>query len=267
MQERHRNRKQYFDEQALTTSKFVIPFIESVMETCKPNQSLGGVSVLEVGCGEGGNLKPFLDKGYHCMGVDINEISIHNAENFFADHPYKSNIRFVCQDFYTFPTQQKFDIIILRDVIEHIPNQERFIPHLKKFLSPDGLLFFGFPPWMMPFGGHQQIGVSFLSKVPFIHLLPVSLYSLLLRSFGEDERKIQELLDIKKTGITIERFERCLRNSGLSVVRKTLWFIQPNYETKFGLKPRKVYPLLTYIPFLRDFYTTAGYYIVRSKEY
>ena len=43
MQERHRNRKLYFDEQSYTTEKYVIPFIEK----------WGGVSVGAVGSDTG----------------------------------------------------------------------------------------------------------------------------------------------------------------------------------------------------------------------
>lgn len=41
--------------------------------------------------------------------------------------------------------KEKFDLIILKDVIEHIPNQEKFIPYIKQFLKPGGRIFFGFP--------------------------------------------------------------------------------------------------------------------------
>ena len=54
MQERHRNRLLYFNEQAETTEKYVIPYIEQVFPLHE------GERVLEIGCGEGGKLKPLL---------------------------------------------------------------------------------------------------------------------------------------------------------------------------------------------------------------
>ena len=50
MHDRHTDREKYFGEQAQTTRKHVIPFIETVK---KVDEKL---SVLEIGCGEGGNL-------------------------------------------------------------------------------------------------------------------------------------------------------------------------------------------------------------------
>ena len=152
---------------------------------------------------------------------------------------------------------------MLRDVIEHIPNQERFMAFLKNFMAPDGIVFFGFPAWQMPFGGHQQVCISFISKMPFIHLLPAKVYAWLLRKAGEDEARVLDLLQIKETGITIERFERILRHENYTILKKTLWFIQPNYEVKFHLRKLRVAPILRSLPWIRNFYTTAGYYVIK----
>lgn len=37
-----------------------------------------------------------------------------------------------------------FDLIILKDVIEHIPDQARFMPQLERFLKPGGKVFLHF---------------------------------------------------------------------------------------------------------------------------
>jgi 2-polyprenyl-3-methyl-5-hydroxy-6-metoxy-1,4-benzoquinol methylase len=46
-----------FDQQVENSRDYVLPFIE------KNKQAASGIRVLEVGCGEGGVLKPFIDKG------------------------------------------------------------------------------------------------------------------------------------------------------------------------------------------------------------
>ena len=83
-----------------------------------------------------------------------------------------------------------------------------------------------------------------------------------MRKAGENENTIESLLEIKETGISIERFERILRKEQYRTLCKTLWFIQPNYEVKFHLRKCRVAPILRSIPWLRNFYTTAGYYVV-----
>ena len=255
MQERHKNRLLYFNEQAQTTEQYVIPYIEQVFPMRE------GMRILEIGCGEGGNLKPFLDRGYECTGIDLNTTQIANARVFMAGHPHLDKLTLIAEDIYNIEPQP-YDLIILRDVIEHIHNQERFMGFLKRFLAPDGVVFFGFPAWQMPFGGHQQICVSKVSKIPYIHLLPAKLYAWILRKAGEQEGTVNALLEIKETGISIERFERIVRKEQYRTLRKTLWFIQPNYEVKFHLHKRRVAPVLRSIPWLRNFYTTAGYYVI-----
>ena len=289
MQERHRNRRLYFEEQSYTTSKYVIPFIEewgrvSIKEwggesitgskgeaVCAVGEAdrvaastqSSSLRVLEIGCGEGGNLKPFLDMGCTCTGVDLNGPQIERAREFFSGHPYESRLTLLHADIYDVsPDEHQYDIIMLRDVIEHIHNQERLMHILPRFLKPHGVMFFAFPPWMMPFGGHQQICRSKLSKVPYIHLLPRRCYGWLLRRFGETDKCIDELQEIKETGITIERWERILDREKLPVLKRELYFINPNYEVKFGLRPMRSLPFFRRIPYLRDYYVTAAYYLI-----
>ena len=83
-----------------------------------------------------------------------------------------------------------------------------------------------------------------------------------MRKAGESEERIADLLEIKETGITIERFERILKHENYRILVKTLWFIQPNYEVKFHLHKMRVWPVLRALPWVRNFYTTAGYYVV-----
>uniref|UniRef100_UPI003FEF9222 class I SAM-dependent methyltransferase n=1 Tax=Alistipes shahii TaxID=328814 RepID=UPI003FEF9222 len=75
------------------------------------------------------------------------------------------------------PPNHLYDLIILRDVIEHVEDQPRLMARLAELLAPDGVLFVAYPPWRMPFGGHQQMAVSrFAAHFHWLHLLPGPLY-------------------------------------------------------------------------------------------
>jgi len=80
--------------------------------------------------------------------------------------------------------------------------------------------------------------------------------------FGESEPVITELLEIKDTQITIERFEKIVRQSGLKVLHRQHFLVNPIYKYKFGLKPRKQLGLISAIPYVRNFLTTCVYYTV-----
>ena len=260
MQNRHLDRKQYFNEQAESTEKFVLPYIRDKM------RSLGvGSRVLEIGCGEGGNLVPFLKLGCECYGVELSEGNYQNALKFHQELPYREHLHLFNNDIYNVTYSDiggKFDVVFLRDVLEHIPEQEKFLQHLKQFLQPNGVVFFAFPPWRMPFGGHQQVCKNkYLSKLPYFHILPAKLYERILKKCGENPTGF---LEIKETGISINRFKRIIGKEKYAVMKNTHWFINPNYQVKFGLKPRKL-PKIFQIPFLQDFYTTAVYYLLELK--
>ena len=255
MQERQNNRRLYFQELAITSRKYYLPYIQAYKAI------KAGMNILEVGCGDGGNLLPFAEMGCCTVGVDIAEIRINDATHFFREVGAKGI--FVTCDIIKFNhSESSFDIIICHDVLEHISDKEQFLAGLKRFLSKDGVIFFSFPAWQMPFGGHQQICRSWLaSHSPFIHLLPKLLYVGFLRLCNEKQETIKELLSIKRTRCSIEAFQRILLRE-YKIVNRQFYFINPHYEVKFGLKPRKLYFLLGNIPYIRNFLTTSCFYIL-----
>jgi 2-polyprenyl-3-methyl-5-hydroxy-6-metoxy-1,4-benzoquinol methylase len=261
MQKRHTNPLRYLNEQIASTQKYVLPYINQI----KPIAA--GMQVLEIGCGEGGNLKPFLDEGCICTGVDFSTPKIEKGKAYYAEHQYAQNITLISEDIYkTTEFQARFDLIIVRDVIEHIHDQDKFMGLMKTLMAPTGVAFFAFPPWQNPFGGHQQICENkLLSAMPYYHLLPATIYKALLKGLGESDGKIGGLLEIKETGISLENFEKLLAKNGYVQLKRTLYFINPNYEIKFGLKPRILNGLLAKIPYFKNFVTTCGYYLIAIK--
>ena len=258
MHERHSDRELYFREQAQTTSKHVLPFFAGIIE---PGPD---VTVLEIGCGEGGNLLPFVEAGCHrIVGIDLSVNKIENARKFYSDITGGGRVEFIAADIYNSDSAGTFNLVMMRDVLEHIHDQEKFIAFVKRFLAPDGILFVAFPPWNNPFGGHQQMCDSrLLSKMPWIHLFPRWFYRALLKAAGEDPARIEGLLEIKDTGINLGRFEKAIKKEGFQILKKSLWFINPNFEVKFGLRPRRLPCIAGKIPFLRNFVTTTAYYII-----
>ncbi|MEM6769879.1 MAG: class I SAM-dependent methyltransferase [Bacteroidota bacterium] len=262
MHDRHTNKRRYFNEQALTTREHVMPYLQQTMEISAATR------VFEIGCGEGGNLVPFLELGCACVGVDFNQGKINLGLQFIAEDLPGAQVQLLTQDIYDSSADAlgRFDLIILRDVIEHIHDQRKFLSMVHRFLNPGGRIFFGFPPWRMPFGGHQQICHSkVLSKLPWFHLLPMPLYKTTLRAFGESPRMVENLAEIKETGISIARFSALVAATGYVFERKDLWLINPNYKTKFGLTPRALPSLLGKLPWVKDFYTTCCYAVIRRE--
>ena len=150
MQTRHQNRFLYFNELATTSRNYFIPYIQQKFPI-KPR-----MNVLEIGCGDGGNLLPFSQMGCRTTGIDISVNRIEDAKVFFQE--MKAKGRFIASDIFNWKEpEQTFDLIICHDVLEHIGDKKRFLAQLSTYLHPNGMLFMSFPAWQMPFGGHQQI--------------------------------------------------------------------------------------------------------------
>lgn len=261
MDHRHLNRRKYFEEQAQHTLEYIIPYLTPLINFSPQ------LSVCEIGCGEGGNLKPFLDNGCKVTGIDISVNKIENALVFFHQHQRIENLSLFALDVNKIQPDRTglFDLIILRDTLEHLPDHVNTLQHIKSFLKPTGKLFIGFPPWRMPFGGHQQMCKSkVLSKMPYVHLLPASLYYSVLHLFGESKEKIEAFREIRDTRISIRKFKKVVRQVKFTIEAEDYFLINPNYKVKFNLNPRKL-PLAMNIPYVRDFYVTTCYFIVGSN--
>ena len=180
----HSDDQARYDQQVDNSRMYVLPFIEQTKKIDAATR------VLEIGCGEGGVLVAFLEKGAHCVGVDLDPPRIGLANDFLKEEVAAGKAEFLLQNVYDESFLQRFkgsfDVLILKDAIEHIPDQEKFIPYLKNFLREGGIIFFGFPPWYMPFGGHQQVAMGkWVSKMPWYHVLPRPLYKGILKMAGE----------------------------------------------------------------------------------
>ncbi|GHT56517.1 hypothetical protein FACS189446_8680 [Bacteroidia bacterium] len=88
------------------------------------------------------------------------------------------------------------------------------------------------------------------------------MYKAVLEAFKEHP---EGLIDIKKTGISIERFEKIAKKAGYQIVDKAYYFINPIYKYKFNMKVRKQSKIIGSIPYLRDFLTTGVFYLIQTN--
>jgi len=259
MQHRHSDREMYFWEQSVTSEKYFIPFIEKFKNITVDTE------MLEIGCGDGGNLLPFVKRNCKVTAVDRATSRIEKAREFFTGHGYK--VHLVQADIFDVTDIGLFDIILMNDVIEHIHDKALLLEILKKLLKPGGIIFLGFPAWQMPFGGHQQICRNpIISRMPFIHLFPKSIYKLMLITFNERDSIVQELLSIREARITIEMYRRLVNRQNFQVLYERFYLINPHYEIKFKLRPVILPRFLGGIPIIRNFFITSCFSVLKSSN-
>ncbi|MFZ1496128.1 MAG: methyltransferase domain-containing protein, partial [Saprospiraceae bacterium] len=118
MFEFHADRKTYFRHQKENAQRYVIPFIEA-------QQALPKLArVLEIGCAEGGVLAAFVAHGCYGVGVELDGQRLAMANDFLSEEVAAEKVKLINKNIYDFDFQQeagdKFDLIVLKDVIEHI---------------------------------------------------------------------------------------------------------------------------------------------------
>ena len=77
MQNRYIDRERYFNELAETSAGYYIDYIKRFKGIDKNSR------IMEIGCGEGGNLLPFAKMGCFVAGLDLAPGKIDNARKFF----------------------------------------------------------------------------------------------------------------------------------------------------------------------------------------
>jgi len=92
--------------------------------------------ILEVGCFEGNFLVAAKRKGWEVFGTEISEPAISYAERNYRIKLHKGAANF---------GDGFFDVVMLRDVIEHLPDPIGTLAELTRILRPKGLLYIWTP--------------------------------------------------------------------------------------------------------------------------
>lgn len=95
--------------------------------------------VLDIGCAHGFLLNYLQGHGFECSGLDISQYAVDYAQK-------KFNIPIKLGDINNMNYEAKeFDVIIMLDVIEHMPDPLKTLQILNKYLKDDGILIIQTP--------------------------------------------------------------------------------------------------------------------------
>ena len=229
------------------------------------DDSVKNKNILEIGCAEAGLLKFYTSKGAECSGLELSDIRFNNAILLNEDnkiHLFQANI---CKpETYKKHVQGKYDLIIIRDVIEHIQDKKTALLNMYNILKPGGKLFISYPPKYCPYAGHQQTIPSMLGKIPYLYLLPNFLYIGYLKLINCPSRKIEYLIETKKVRISNLQMLGLIAESGFNILKKSNWFIRPAYTFRFKL-PRIINPF-GWIPLLDEIFCNGMLFLLEKPE-
>ena len=107
------------------------------LETNK--KPLDKIRILDIGCGGGLLSEPMARLGAEVVGIDASERNINIAKL----HAKKNNlpIEYFCASPENFNTQNKFDVILNMEIIEHVENVDNFLKSSANLLKKNGIMF------------------------------------------------------------------------------------------------------------------------------
>jgi methionine biosynthesis protein MetW len=98
-----------------------------------------GSTVLDVGCGDGGVLLYMKSKKeFNAVGVDISDICLN-----FLDSKGVEVVKFDINDFNSIENLPEVDYVMMLEVLEHMPNPEKFLNIISK--KAKKAVYFSFP--------------------------------------------------------------------------------------------------------------------------
>ena len=238
--------EKHYTEQVEYANSYLLPYFKKHISDFK------NLKILEIGCAEAGTLELLKQEGHQVTGVELDQSRIDTA---LKNNPGLDIRQGDISSLYIVDElAETYDLIIMREVIEHIPNKGATFYNISRLLKKGGYLFVTFPPKYSPFAGHQQVGKSILRKTPYIHLLPSYILKFLLKVIDENRNYLEHVKSHYSTGMSISKFEMLTGKVGLELVVKDLYLFRPIYKLRYGTKVRKLPNMLL----LREF-ITFGY--------
>ena len=100
---------------------------------------LSGLKILDIGCGGGLLSEPMARLGAKVIGIDPSVKNIKVARHHLKKS--KLNIKYYSLSPEKFKSNNKFDVILNMEIVEHVENVDIFIKQSAKFLKKSGIMF------------------------------------------------------------------------------------------------------------------------------
>jgi SAM-dependent methyltransferase len=216
-----------------------------------------GDFVLDVGCGRAEYLRSLLTRTPNIFGIETRDDKLQDC---FTAHPELRDCLFhVSAESMPFPAAH-FDVVIVNEVLEHIPDQDAALREIRRVLKPGGKFLLFCPNRLFPFETHGfMIRGVLRTWVPGLPYLPGSVcrflkFESVARNYwpGEAAKLLQRHdLHVQKRSFVQQTFE--------NVSRAQPWFVR-------AVSPalRQTVRVLGKIPVLRGFVSVSSFFVATA---
>jgi len=157
--------------------RFGEKFARQIVETTRPFLPVPAeqLCVLDVGSGYGHTAAALSRLCRSVVGIEPSRPLYDFAVGCYASGEL-TNLEFRCQDAASMTETDRYDLIVLDNVLEHVPNQPETLTKIATALKPGGVLYLLVPNKLWPIEPHYAL--------PFLSYLPLPLANLYLRASG-----------------------------------------------------------------------------------
>jgi SAM-dependent methyltransferase len=249
-------RGSYFEYQRELARRVVLPWLVRFV-------SLEGARVADFGCHGGGMVEELrASEGITgCVGFDRSASTLAQSP-FRPDPAFRLELRDLTQPL---PDGMRFDLVIVHDVLEHVPSYSAIVSTAAQSLTPGGRVFVSVPPYYSAFGGHQQLARGVGRVCPWIHLLPEPMFIHLARpsdnQYMSAADSLGDMRSVRATRLTLSRLEHVFGTLGLAIIASEFFIVRPEHALRYPVPPTPAGPIGR-LPLVREALVSGANYLL-----
>lgn len=201
-----------------------------------------GMRILDVGCGDAGATCALAEAGASVEGLDLEPRRLTMARERAGARglSLKLEVADITDPRTLGPFDGPYDLVLFRDVLEHIPDVDAALSESRARLAPGGGIVVIYPPYWSVYGGHQQtlrldrrLGLPW-ARLPFVHWLGLGVWGALARAGRVGQDEWSDIETVRRATLTIGGLRRRARDHGLQVHGTRRYLLRPTYRLRYG---------------------------------
>ncbi|HOW63960.1 MAG TPA: class I SAM-dependent methyltransferase [Candidatus Paceibacterota bacterium] len=149
--------------------------LQKRLRLLQDHMTLSGAKILDCGCGAGAYLLAFLELGADAYGIEysVDKVSQYQSRGLHTDRVNQGDLEKI-----HYPSNT-FDLALLNEVLEHVPDDGRALSEIFRVLKPGGYLALFSPNRLYPFETHgitlRCCRLKLPPCFPFIPYVPLAI--------------------------------------------------------------------------------------------
>ena len=216
--------------------------------------SLKEKKIIDIGCGHGSNAYTLAIGGANVTAMDIDEDRLEVAKK-INHHP---NITYTKNPIEKF-INEKFQIVTILDVLEHIENYEKLIKNVTSIINKDSFIYIEYNPYFS-FIGHHLYDYTLLPVQLFPYEITKKIVLTKAKKGGifSADKSLKQFRDLNK--ITCRKVRKVLKENNLEII------FERNHISIPGKRSINT-GLFRYLPYIEDLFSASHILILKLNKF